>query len=148
LQQRIGGDGGAMGEAGDVVRRAAGRVEDRLDAAEEADRRIAGVLATLVTRMAPEPLSTETISVKVPPVSMPIRKRGCRAADDMPALLRSAEKTADSAGGSAHSADRRPAGHSLYERRAAAESKSVCRCSYRNFRLWMLTERASALTSF
>jgi hypothetical protein len=35
---------------------------------------LAGVLATLVTRIAPEPLSTETISVKVPPVSMPIRR--------------------------------------------------------------------------
>ena len=34
-----------------------------------------GVLATLVTRIAPEPVSTATISVKVPPVSMPMRKR-------------------------------------------------------------------------
>src|SRR5262249_37639199 len=32
-----------------------------------------GVLATLVTRIPPVLLSTETISVKVPPVSMPIR---------------------------------------------------------------------------
>ena len=34
-----------------------------------------GVLATLVTRIVPEPVSTATISVKVPPVSMPMRKR-------------------------------------------------------------------------
>ena len=33
-----------------------------------------GVLATLVTRIAPEAPSTQTISVKVPPVSMPIRR--------------------------------------------------------------------------
>ncbi len=45
---------------------------------------LAGVLATLVTRMAPVPLSTETISVKVPPVSMPIRKVGWSAAAAMP----------------------------------------------------------------
>src|SRR5262249_5063230 len=36
---------------------------------------LAGVLATLVTRMAPEAVSTATMSVKVPPVSMPMRKR-------------------------------------------------------------------------
>src|SRR5262249_36926937 len=40
-----------------------------------------GVLATLVTRIAPEPVSTETMSVKVPPVSMPMRKRAAVAAD-------------------------------------------------------------------
>ena len=44
---------------------------------------LAGVLATLVTRMAPEAPSTETMSVKVPPVSMPIRKRGSWGAHDM-----------------------------------------------------------------
>ena len=33
-----------------------------------------GVLATLVTRIAPDAPSTLTMSVKVPPVSMPIRR--------------------------------------------------------------------------
>ena len=42
LQQRVGGDRGAVGEAGDVVGRAAGRLEDRLDAAHQPDRRIGG----------------------------------------------------------------------------------------------------------
>src|SRR6476620_9886014 len=36
---------------------------------------LAGVLGTLVTATAPDAVSTETISVKVPPVSIPIRKR-------------------------------------------------------------------------
>ena len=40
LQQRIGGDRRAVGKAGDVVRRGAGRVEDRAHAAHEADGRI------------------------------------------------------------------------------------------------------------
>ena len=42
LQQRVGGDGGAVGEAGDVVRRAAGFGEDRVDAAHQADGGIGG----------------------------------------------------------------------------------------------------------
>jgi len=41
---------------------------------------LAGVLATLVTRMAPDAPSTQTMSVKVPPVSMLMRSRGLRAA--------------------------------------------------------------------
>src|ERR1700730_2853754 len=43
----------------------------------------AGVLATLVTCVAPDTRSTDTMSVKVPPVSMPIRNRGDADACDM-----------------------------------------------------------------
>ena len=124
LQQRIGGDRRAVGEAGDVVRRAAGCVEDRL--ARRAPGRSPDWPAcsrTLVTRMAPEPLSTETISVKVPPVSMPIRKRGCRAADAIPRLLLEGRKRPVLAGNSRRQrvADRsRPNDDG---RRAAAKSK-------------------------
>ena len=35
---------------------------------------LVGVLATLVTRIAPDTASTQTMSVKVPPVSMPMRR--------------------------------------------------------------------------
>jgi hypothetical protein len=50
---------------------------------------LAGVLATLLTRMVPALPSTATISVKVPLVSMPMRKRGSWGAGDMPRSLRS-----------------------------------------------------------
>ena len=74
LQQRVGRDRGAVRQAGDVAR--LGRRPARRIASTPRTRPIAGlagVLATLVTLTAPEPVSTETISVKVPPVSIPIR---------------------------------------------------------------------------
>ena len=86
LQQRVGGDRGAVGKADDC------RWSRRLPAKDLVRRRapgrcagLAGVLATLVTRIAPDTVSTETISVKVPPVSMPMRRR---AAAERPDMLR------------------------------------------------------------
>ena len=74
LQQRVGRDRGAVRQAGDVVGRAAGRVEDRVDAADQADGGIggrAGDLGDAAWRRSR--YRRETISVKVPPVSIPIR---------------------------------------------------------------------------
>src|SRR5258708_360592 len=43
----------------------------------------AGVLATLVTSVAPDTISTDTISVNVPPVSIPMRRRADAELVDM-----------------------------------------------------------------
>src|ERR1700733_12801416 len=48
---------------------------------------LAGVLATLVTCVAPDCVSTDTMSGKVPPVSIPIRNRAAEDRDDMPGTI-------------------------------------------------------------
>ena len=73
LQQGIGGNGSAVRQTGErrpAMRRAMMAFTPRTRPIAGFD----GVLATLVTRMVPAAASTQTISVNVPPVSMPIRR--------------------------------------------------------------------------
>src|SRR5262249_11354101 len=96
---------------------------------------LAGVLAPLVTRIAPEPLSTETISVKVPPVSMPMRSCGCRVAK-----VKSLSPTIAESGQIRRAYARRvPPGRSAphpYERHVTPESKKCLSMPHRIFR-WL-----------
>ena len=76
LQQRVGRDRRAVRDAGDAVRRRADLLAgSRARRAPEPMRRIGRRARHLGDGIAPDAVSTQTISVKVPPVSIPIRKR-------------------------------------------------------------------------
>jgi hypothetical protein len=76
LQQRVGGNRGAMRETGDVRRAGAACARMSLTPRTRPIAGLDGVLDTFVTDIAPVVASTATMSVKVPPVSMPMRNRG------------------------------------------------------------------------
>ena len=82
-----------------------------------------GVLATLVTRIAPDAASTQTISVKVPPVSMPIRRL---------ARLSAMQRLASAGPLRRRREPRIPA--AKYGQGAATKSKTDWRWHYRKFR--------------
>ena len=73
LQQRVGCNRGAVGQHRQIVDAGAAFTEDGVTPRTNAIAGFGGVDDTFVTRIAPEASSTQTMSVKVPPVSMPIR---------------------------------------------------------------------------
>src|ERR1700722_10237856 len=79
-----------------------------------------GVLATLVTCIAPVPVSTATMSVKVPPVSMPMRKRDFAACAirfySSPSMAR--QRVAEAGVAAAGQADRSARGRHVGDGRA------------------------------
>ena len=70
LEEGVGGGGGPVQDAHDVLGRPSREGQDLADGGHEAGGEIAGVDGVLATQVAPVSASAKVLSVKVPPTSM------------------------------------------------------------------------------